>query len=51
MQAKPGFQMLNNADTIVHQTIPQSEGDKKRETIIEAESSPSESVTENNDQK
>ena len=41
--------MLNTADTIVHQTIPQSEGDMKRETIIEAESCPSQSITEKND--
>ena len=41
--------MLNTADTIIHQTIPQSEEDQKRETIIEAESIPSQSMNENND--
>ena len=41
--------MLNTADTIIHQTIPQSEEDKKGETIIEAESIPSQSMNENND--
>ena len=33
--------MMNTADTIIHQTIPQSDGEKKKESIVKVISSPS----------